>query len=95
MRWTLQDWDKRFPVGGKRILNLRYVDDTVLVAISKDEMQELFQRLEKETDHRSFGQGGKNEDQVADLGSHIYSDGSCVPEIKEDNWYGQRRDGSA
>ena len=50
MRRNLDDWDKGFPVGGKRISNLRYADDTVLVASSKDEMQELLQRLERESE---------------------------------------------
>ncbi|XP_063537549.1 uncharacterized protein LOC134746908 [Cydia strobilella] len=50
IRKVLENWDKGFPIGGKRISNLRYADDTVLLATSVEDMQELFQRLETESD---------------------------------------------
>ncbi|XP_049886587.1 uncharacterized protein LOC126381094 [Pectinophora gossypiella] len=49
IRKTIENWEKGFPIGGKRLSNLRYADDTVLLATSIEEMSELFQRLELES----------------------------------------------
>lgn len=49
IRKTIENWEKGFPVGGKRLSNLRYADDTVLLATSMEDMTELFQRLETES----------------------------------------------
>lgn len=44
-----EDWEKGFAISGKRRSNVRYADDTVLVATSIEEMRDLFQRLELES----------------------------------------------
>ncbi|XP_063634653.1 uncharacterized protein LOC134805268 [Cydia splendana] len=49
VRKSLEGWHKGFAVGGKRINNLRYADDTVLLASSISDMQELVNRLEVES----------------------------------------------
>ena len=35
MRQALEDWDGGISIGGKRITNLRYADDTILIAETK------------------------------------------------------------
>ncbi|XP_037866981.1 uncharacterized protein LOC119628534 [Bombyx mori] len=45
MRKTLEEWDGGATVGGVKISNLRYADDTTLVASSEKEMEELLRRL--------------------------------------------------
>ncbi|CAH2217690.1 jg26588 [Pararge aegeria aegeria] len=49
IRKALETWKGGFPLGGKRICNLRYADDTVLVTTSMKDMKELLQRLEVES----------------------------------------------
>lgn len=49
MRGALENWNGGITVGGVKISNLRYADDTVLFASSAEELQELMGRLEKES----------------------------------------------
>lgn len=46
MRIVLEDWDKGISVGGKMISNLRYADDTTLLASSKEDISNLLRTLE-------------------------------------------------
>lgn len=46
MRQTLEDWEGGIKIGGVKISNLRYADDTTLFASSENEMAELLRRLE-------------------------------------------------
>jgi len=45
MRYTLHGFEGGFRIGGRRITNLRYADDIVLIASSEEELQELVSRL--------------------------------------------------
>jgi hypothetical protein len=47
MRKALDGYSGGFKIGGKRINNLRYADDIVLVATSAEELQELVNRVER------------------------------------------------
>lgn len=49
IRRILDDWEA-FSVNGKRIINLRYADDTMLLVISIDDMRQLIQRLVTESE---------------------------------------------
>lgn len=49
MRKTIEGWEGGFPIGGKRICNLRYADDTVLITTSMEDMRTLLQKLETES----------------------------------------------
>jgi len=44
MRHALEDWDGGFSVGSYKISNLRYADDTTLIAIWKEELVELMNK---------------------------------------------------
>ncbi|KAL0879221.1 hypothetical protein ABMA27_003004 [Loxostege sticticalis] len=46
MRITLDEWTDGISIGGLKISNLRYADDTTLFATSIDHMQELLKRME-------------------------------------------------
>ena len=46
MRNALDEWKGGFSVGGHKINNLRYADDTTLVASSMDELIEIVERVE-------------------------------------------------
>ncbi|XP_011685474.1 PREDICTED: uncharacterized protein LOC105448526 [Wasmannia auropunctata] len=50
IRKTIEDWEGGFVVGGRKITNLRYADDTVLLATSMDEMEELLRKLVTESE---------------------------------------------
>ena len=50
IRKTMETWERGFAVGGKRIANLPYADDTVLLATSGTEMKELLHKLETESE---------------------------------------------
>lgn len=47
MRRALEDWNGGIKIGGRRFSNLRFADDTLLIAGSTEEMLELLQRLEE------------------------------------------------
>ena len=38
MREALEDWDGGISIGGRRITNLRYADDTTLIAETKNDI---------------------------------------------------------
>lgn len=46
MRRALDGWDGGIKIGGQKISNLRYADDTTLLASTETEMAELLNRLE-------------------------------------------------
>lgn len=46
MRKTLENWES---VGGRKISNLRYADDTAILANSSEKFTELLNRLEQES----------------------------------------------
>ena len=45
MRETLADWDGGISIGGRKITNLRYVDDTTLIAETKNDLIAIMERL--------------------------------------------------
>lgn len=50
MRKALEDWKGGISVGGLKISNLRYADDTTLFASSEKELAELFHKVEHESE---------------------------------------------
>lgn len=49
MRIVLEDWEKGISVGGRVINNLRYADNTTLLAHTREDMKQLLTRLETTT----------------------------------------------
>lgn len=49
MRRALERWEGGVTVGGKLINNLRYRDDTTLVAKNKNELIEVLLRIKRES----------------------------------------------
>ena len=47
MRLTLENWEGGVKIGGKRFSNLRFADDTLLIANTAEELLELLRRLEE------------------------------------------------
>lgn len=47
MRRTCENWEGGITVGGMKITNLRYADDTTLFAASESEMVALLDRMEQ------------------------------------------------
>ncbi|XP_077256524.1 uncharacterized protein LOC143894254 [Temnothorax americanus] len=47
MRRAMTDWNGIVSVGGRKMSNLRYADDTTLLATTEEEMAELLQRVER------------------------------------------------
>ena len=45
LRKTLENFDGCIRIGGRRITNLRYADDIVLLAAAEEELQDLVSRL--------------------------------------------------
>ncbi|KAI8429179.1 hypothetical protein MSG28_007716 [Choristoneura fumiferana] len=47
MRIALENWTDGIPIGGKNISNLRYADDTTLIATSRENIAKLLHRIER------------------------------------------------
>ena len=47
MRETLDGFKRGLQIGGRMITNLRYADDSILLATSEPELQELVERLDR------------------------------------------------
>lgn len=47
MRRTLEGWKEEVKISGRRISNLRFADDTLLIANNSEELQELIRRVEE------------------------------------------------
>ena len=47
MREVIEGWEGGVRIGGRKITNLRYADDIVLLAGSESELQELVTRLQQ------------------------------------------------
>ena len=47
MRKVLQGWRGGVTIGGKRINNLRYADDTLMLARSEEELTEIMRKLDR------------------------------------------------
>ena len=45
MREALEDWDGGISIGGRRITNLRYADDTTLIAETKNDIIVIMERI--------------------------------------------------
>ena len=49
MRKALDEWSGGISIAGKKITNLRFADDTTLIAASEEEMLKLLNRVERES----------------------------------------------
>ena len=47
MQYVLQKWDRGICIGGSKITNLRYSDDTALIAVIKYDIKELFIKVKR------------------------------------------------
>ena len=45
MREALEDWDGGISIGGRMITNLRYADDTTLIAETKNDLIAIMERV--------------------------------------------------
>ena len=59
----LDELEARFRIGGRNINNLRYVDDTTLMAESKEELKSLWMRVKEESDRASLKLNNKKKPQ--------------------------------
>ena len=53
MRRALADWDRGLSVGGRRMSNLRYADDTTLLATNATDFKELILKVKVESEARA------------------------------------------
>ena len=50
MRDILKKWDKGISIGGRKVTNLRYADDTTLIAGTKYDITELITKVKRSSD---------------------------------------------
>ena len=55
MRRVLENWNGRLSIGGYKLSNLRYADDTTLVATSALELEELLLIVKAKSEALGFG----------------------------------------
>ena len=56
----LDESQARIKIAGKNINNLRYADDTTLIAESEDELKNLLMRVKQESEKAGLKQHSKN-----------------------------------
>ena len=92
----LEEAQAAIKIAGRNINNLRYADDTILMAESEDELKSLLMKVKEESDIQktkimvsgpitSWHIDGETVETVGDfifLGSKITADGHCSHEIK-------------
>ena len=47
MRDVLEKWDKGISIGGRKVTNFRYADDSTLIAGTKDDISELITKVKR------------------------------------------------
>ena len=50
IRDVLERWDKGISIGGRKVINLRYADDTTLIAGTKDDFIDLITKVKRASD---------------------------------------------
>ncbi|VEN52761.1 unnamed protein product [Callosobruchus maculatus] len=87
MRQVLDNWNGGVTIGGSKISNVRFADDTTLIAASQEEPVALLNILEQHREHdnyREIGSIGHCEvvQSFIYLGSLIDNSGSCENEVR-------------
>ena len=47
MRDFLEKWDKAISIGGRKVTNLRYADETTSIAVTKDDLTEIIIKVKR------------------------------------------------
>ena len=47
IRYVLENWAKGISIGGKKVTNLRYADDTTFIAGTKDDLTQLITKVKR------------------------------------------------
>ena len=50
MRDVLEKWDKSISIGGRKVTNIRYLDDTTLIAGTKYDLTEKITKVKRESE---------------------------------------------
>ena len=50
MREALDKWDKGICIGGRKVSNLRYADDTTLIAGNREDLIELIEKVKSSSE---------------------------------------------
>ncbi|CAH2244913.1 jg7867 [Pararge aegeria aegeria] len=88
MRRTLDGWDCGVRIGGVKLTNLRYADDTTLLAASETEMTSLLDRMEQISNAMGlFINRSKTRAMVVDRVGRLELTGSLNLEIVENFIY--------
>ena len=92
MRRALADWNRGLSVGGRNISNLRYADDTTLLATSSSDLEELLLKVKAESESLGLKLNvsktkimivGGDEDETP-----LLADGSLVEQVDQFNCLG-------
>ena len=54
MRDFLKKWDKSISIGGRKVTNLRYADDTTSIAVTKDDLTELITKVKRASEEADY-----------------------------------------
>ena len=58
----LEETQARIKIAGRNIKNLRYADDTILMAESEEELKSLLMKVKEESEKFGLAQHSENED---------------------------------
>ena len=54
MREALEEWESGISIGGRMVTNLRYADDTTLLAGTKEDLIELVERVRRASEKQDY-----------------------------------------
>ena len=83
MRNALEDFEGNITIGGRPITNLRYADDTVLIAGSMTELQELVERVRTHSEAAGLFLNNKKTKVMKILRNYVSINGEPVENVQK------------
>ena len=91
MRNALDGYEGQVSIGGRRITNLRYADDTTLLARTADELQDLIDRVKQTSEEYGLFLNVKKTKVMicgANNDQHVQADGEDIETVNTFNFLG-------
>ena len=89
MREALEEWEKGISIGGRMVTNLRYADDTTLLAGTKEDLIELVGRVRRAGEKAGlYVNVGKTKVKTTGYIGEVTVDGKDIDVVTKNNFLG-------